>query len=184
MIDGRAIFVVGKRGSGKTTYIKTVVQSVPRVLIWDWRGEYDYQPVELKDIVSLFRSPSFQRTYRPDYHSNLSEQFELLAHCILHMDCARNFLFVVDEAYMVCPNLQELSLGKLIRLTRPKTIDLMYSSQRPTLIPGILRSEADEFVVFKLINPQDVQIVTQIFGPDAGKQAQNLCQFQYLHLTT
>ena len=183
MTDGSVTFVTGRRGSGKTTWIKNHVARLSRVLVWDWRGEYSFPPISTPKILEMFRSQTFQFTYRPDYTADLPEQFNVLAYCILHMQAAQNFTLIVDEAYMVCPQNSEGELGKMIRLTRPKNINLIVSSQRPCLVPGVFRSESDQFIIFHLHNPADVYLIRSIFGEHAAEKVSHLHKFQYLNLS-
>lgn len=185
MIDGKVFFVTGKRGSGKTTWVKNQVELNSRVIVWDWRGEYNLPPFHLKDLIKILNTDTFRVAYRPNYHADLISQFNKLAYAFLHMSCARNFSFVVDEAYMVCPGPNdEGELGKLIRLTRPKNIDLYITSQRPCKVPGVFRSEADEWRVFALHNPPDLQVISEMFGKNTALAAQKLEQYQYLSLSS
>ena len=184
MQDGKVIFVTGKRGSGKTTWLKNEIDRQRRVLVWDWRGEYSLPPIQLPELLTVLHSDSFCRSYRPNYHADLLTQFNQLAYAILHMASARNFSLVIDEAYLVCPGPNdEGELGKLIRLTRPKNINLYLSSQRPCKVPGIFRSEADEWKVFALHNPPDLQVIREMFGEPVAIATKKLEQFQYLSLS-
>jgi len=184
MVDGKLIFITGKRGSGKTTWIKSYLARQARVLVWDWRGEYDLPVVTLRDLMLKLQGEDFFKVrYSPNFKDDLIEQFDALSFCLLNWRCSNNFTLVVDEAYLVCPGgTHEGSLGRLIRLTRPKSIDLIVSSQRPTLIPGVFRSEADEWIVFSLHNPPDLYLVETMFGSACREVVQNLTQFQYICL--
>lgn len=184
MTDGSVTLILGKRGSGKTTKTKNIIATLPRFMVWDWRGEYDYPEMELQDMLTTLRQDRFQVTYRPNYRDDLAEQFDQFAYPILHMTSARNFTLVIDEAYLVCPKGEERSLGKLLRLTRPKNIDLYISSQRPCLIPGVFRSEADRWLIFHLHNPPDLYTIKEIHGQQTMDQVKNLKQFQYIERFT
>lgn len=175
-------FVVGMSGSGKTTWIKNEIAGHVRVLVWDWRREYPYPPVSLGNLPALFSEPSFHRTFQPNPLGDLNGQFQALALCLLLLSGSRDFTLVVDEAYLVCPNYQEGGLGKLLRLSRTNNIELIISSQRPTLVPGVFVSESKRIILFHLHKIEDLRWLRSYVDTATLEQVPRMQKFQYLEV--
>ena len=169
--------VVGKRGSGKTTLLKTLAAKDRRVLFWDWRGEYDGQPVGLSELPALFRRRSFTARYRPA-DNNLVYEFNALCHVVRKLGAGLSF--VVDEVALVTPSYQEGGLGLLLRYSRPQGINLYWATQRPTRLPGVLISEVNQLYVFHLHNRADLSALGGMLSESDVNQVRSLAPHQYL----
>lgn len=175
-------FLVGMSGSGKTSWIKNEVAQHKRVLVWDWRREYGFPPVKLEELPAMFQESEFHRSYQPNPLGELNTQFQALALCLLLLSGSRSFTFVVDEAYLVCPNYQEGGLGKLLRLSRTNDIELILSSQRPTLVPGVFVSESKRLIVFHLHKIEDLRWLRNYVDADTLRQVPRLRTFEFLEV--
>ena len=169
--------IIGRRGSGKTTLIKTLAAGHRRVLFWDWRGEYDGEKVTLEQLPALFRKKRFSAVYRPG-NGDLVREFDALCHvarCI-----GRDFTFCCDEAALVTPGYREGGLGLLLRYSRPQGINILWATQRACRIPGVLLSEANTLYVFHLHHRADLQALSTVLDPDDLGRVAALPPHEYL----
>lgn len=182
--ERETIGIVGQSGTGKTTLLRELIRREPRVLIWDWRGEYDGD--EISTLASL-PSSTYYRTrfrvrYRP-YDLDLVTEFNRLAKFLCRpsdrIGRCQGFVFVIDEAAMVARNRQDGGLGLLLRVSRPQGITLLWATQRPSGLPGSFLSETRTVYSFRLQNPFDVRLLAGRFSPYELARIPYLADRQY-----
>lgn len=164
------IGVIGQSGSGKTTLLKLLIKRERRVLIWDWRGEYDGDEISTLHALpaAAYYRKSFLVRYRP-FQPDLVAEFNDLARFLCRQNdavgrCA-DFTFVIDEAALVTRNRNDAGgLSLLLRVTRHQRINLWWASQRPSGLPGSFLSETRQLYAFRLENPFDVRMLKGRFA--------------------
>jgi hypothetical protein len=181
MDDCTIAAIVGRRGSGKSSLMKVMAAGERRSLVWDWRGEYSGEHVTLDDLPALFRRPAFAAVYRPDRGHDLVAEFDGLGHVLMELDCA-DFTLVVDELSLLVPRYAEGRIGKLLRLTRPQRIAILWATQRPTGIPGVMLSEANTLDVFHVHNRADLTALASYLPADALALVPTLPVLAYVHV--
>lgn len=169
--------IIGRRGSGKTTLLKTLAAREKRVLCWDWRGEYAGHIVQLADLPQVFRRQSFRAVYRPGNGDTMRE-FDALAHVVRKL--GHRLTLTVDEVSLVVPNYREGGLGLLLRFSRPQGINILWATQRPTHIPGVLLSESNALYVFHLHHPADLRALSTVCDDGDLDSVRTLPPHKYL----
>lgn len=127
--------------------------------MWDWKEEYEGQIVTLNDLPKLFKRKSFTAVYRPGRWATY-RHMDALAH--VFMAIGSDFLFCVDEATTATHEYREGGLCQLLRFSRHRNIDLVWGTQRPCRIPGVLISEVNTMHIFHLHNRQDLQALRTV----------------------
>ena len=181
--DPLRVFVVGMSGSGKTTLIKSSIPDWPRLIIWDWKGEYSGEVVSIRRLAELLAQPGpFLARYRPKRTGSMVKQFEALSTFLLFFPRAQNATFIIDEAHMVAQqdSMDSEGLSGLLRLSRSQNLTLVYTSQRPTYVPGSLLSECHWLVVFHLHRPSDLLAVRPYMQEDEWLLVPRLPKFEYI----
>ena len=165
------IGIVGQSGAGKTTLLKSLISGSQRVLIWDWRGEYDGEEITSLEALpaATYYRKAFRVRYRP-FAFDLVEEFNRLARFLCRpfdrIGRCRDFTLVIDEAALVARNRQDGGLGLLLRVTRHQKISLLWATQRPSGLPGSFLSETRQLFAFRLSNPFDVRMLAGRFPPE------------------
>lgn len=168
---------VGRNGSGKTTLLKSLSTRFNRVLFWDWRGEYPGKVVTLHGLPDLLQQRTFRARYRPG-RGDLIAEFNAVCYVL---EClGRDVCFVVDEVALVTPDYKEGGIGRLLRYARPQRLSILWATQTPTRIPGVLLSESARLYVFHLHLRSHLSALATVLGPDDLARVVHLPVHQYL----
>lgn len=165
--------------------LKSLITGSKRVLIWDWRGEYDGEEISTLDALpaATYYRKHFLARYRP-FSFDLVEEFNRLARFLCRpcdrIGRCRDFTLVIDEAALVAKNRQDGGLGLLLRVTRHQQISLLWATQRPSGLPGSFLSETRALYAFRLSNPFDVRMLAGRFSPADLAAIPLLADRQYL----
>lgn len=149
-----------------------------RSIVWDWKGEYDGEPIStLRNIAGLFDRPRFKAVYRAPRWATVKE-FDALCHVLLNL--GTNFMFCVDEAATVCNGYAEGGLGQLLRYSRTQQIDLLWCSQKPCKIPGVYLSEVNTLHVFHLHGRSDLVALSEVLPAEELQRVAALPPHEYI----
>jgi hypothetical protein len=175
------------RGKGKTNYVKDKLleQKITPAYIVDIRNEFRHIPafVSLKHFVYWLQDKRDSKYVKwPDnndyyldgqYRFVFSSEAEWITLFQLMKDF-RNCTIVIDEADAIFTvehfkrKLRDVFLG-----SRNNNVSMIFLGKRPSLIPIIVRSQADRFVIFAVEEQWDVQYLTsrlrQTFPKDVFK---------------
>jgi|SRR5579883_235726 len=174
--DARCVAVFGRRGSGKTTRTRALVEGCPAVICFDplgqWSREFGYCPVgNLSLLHSLLRegwSSGFKIAFTPDapdYPAALHELSTYLWHVQQPYErgrLRRKLTLVVEEMNLSVPvhALPAAQRGflQLVLQGRHRGIEIIGVSQRPALVSADFRANVSETYVFALGYPEDARI--------------------------
>lgn len=184
--DRETVGIVGQSGTGKTTLLKFLIAREHRVIIWDWRGEYDGEEVSnLYDLpAKSYYHDRFKVRYRP-FAADLVAEFSRLAQFLCRqtdrVGRCKNFTFVIDEAALVTRNRNDSTgLSLLLRVTRHQRINLLWASQYPCNLPHAFLSESRVLHAFRLEDPFDVRRIAGRFSPNDLEKIPRLRDRQYI----
>lgn len=180
--------VLGRRGYGKTTYIKKELlpRAGGRVLLFDTLGEYG-------DVVSSFTT---LETFIAAVYQKQQTLFRL---AFVPISEDLNFAFsyfcriawalgdltmVIDEVDIVTsPVSVPEEFSKIIRYGRHRSISVIAASRRAAEVPRILTSQADEIVSFNQSEPNDVDYLKKYVGADLAQQVYRLPKYSFVRWT-
>lgn len=169
--DARCVFVTGRRGSGKTTYIQHAIEAAPRAICFDPVGQYarEFRWPLARDLQQLnalvgerwrWRAP-WRIAYTPDGAASpvieLHKLSVYLWHVMLPYERGRDrrkLALIVEEMNLSLPvyALPEDRRGfqRLILQGRHRGLELFGVTQRPALVSADFRSAAAETIIFPL----------------------------------
>ena len=182
--------VQGMRGRGKTNYVKNklYLEKITPAYIIDIRNEFNHIPAftSLNNFLMwvLGKRDLRDRKYIKfpiDSNYYTEGQFRFVFNTqsewvglFKTLTKFRNSLIVVDEADALFTvndfkkPLQDVFLG-----SRNNNVSMIFVGKRPSLIPIIVRSQADKFVIFCVEEEWDIQYLTkrikQTFPKDVYK---------------
>lgn len=105
---------------------------------------------------------------------------EFNALCYLLENLGKDFCFVVDEVALVTPDYKEGGIGRLLRYARPQRISILWATQTPTRIPGVLLSESSRLYVFHLHLRQHLSALATALDDEALRRVAALPPHEYL----
>lgn len=157
------LFVSGRTGSGKTTFIRFLLRSVPRYAVLDPKHTYK-PPLDEADDVPIVEEfdPDLPRQVIRVPWEDEPEGWDDVLNEIYEEG---NRLVYVDEATLLVPTrAARHPLGKLIRTGRERGIGVWTGTQRPKEIPSYVFTESEHILSFRLQFKDDRDKVSQFSG--------------------
>ncbi|CAJ96112.1 Helicase HerA central domain-containing protein [Cupriavidus necator] len=166
----RIIGVVGASGSGKSRWLKSVLDrgNPPRLLIWDPLGEYDQGEVmtDLREVVEAVVTAGsdgpFRIVYRPGKRKKTyPDKFDTLCELVF---AAGNLCLVVEElADVTGPSPAETpdSWSVLSRQGRHEALTIFGVTQRPALIDKTFLGNCTMIHCSRLNDENDVRTMSR-----------------------
>lgn len=164
------IAALGGRGSGKSAWVKQLLQrsAPPRLIAWDFMREYQLpkQLDNLGDTIRAMRDPTWSIAYRPN-PSRAEAEFDLVCRAV---KAARKCVLVAEElAFVTKPNKAPDAWRELCLLGRHEThaeSTIVGVSQRPASIDKDFLACCDVIHCGRLAYPPDAQAVAPYLGCD------------------
>ncbi len=168
------ISVFGRKGCGKSTLVKEIVDEAPRVIVFDTMGEYTRKrdhPVESFELA-MMELGRIQHKNRFRLVLRLVDNEDALAAMRVAFDVG-DCLFVVEETSFYCsPSYLPPELAQFVRYGRHRGIDQIYVSRRPAEIHRDLTAQSDLIVSFQQREPADIEYLRRSMGPEADRLPQ------------
>lgn len=185
--------VAGKKGSGKTTWLRRAYAKERRLIVVDPLGEHAVGGVAkgrreaLLRVVALGRADpgelcrvSLRVTHR-DADEVLRACFALQPGGRVGADPEREWCIVVDEADMVsAPGDKMTGMDILVNYGRHIYSKLYLATRRPHRLSRDATANADVFVLFRTHEPRDVKWVQDALGPARAEEVRKLRPFRPL----
>lgn len=174
------------RGKGKTNYVKGHLfdDNISPCYIVDIRNEFKHIPA-FTDVTSfyywlckndtkLLRMPSDMSYCKPGQYRftfNSTREYSRLYEMLKHL---RNSTLVIDEADAIFTSRQfEKPIIDIFLGSRNNNVSMLFLGKRPSLIPIIVRSQADTYRIFCVEEEWDIKYlekrVKQSFPKDVYK---------------
>lgn len=183
-VQNRIVGIIGRKGSGKSTYVRELLRYCPRFVVFDVMGEHApptaknrfEKSSQLKRFLKWSRQqPTFACAYWPT--DDLGEEIEEVARLIY----ARGHLcFACEEVplYTLAGSMPPL-FGKLIRTGRHQQIDICWTAQRAAEVPKTLTALTDVWVLFSQTEPRDLSALADRCGRDVADRVAGLGLHDY-----
>ncbi len=192
------LVILGKSGSGKSSLTKALIRSIPRVVIFDPKGEYaaphvvrGATPQDLYDFIRTRKR--FCVSYKPESERarralevrsperNRGKRMSLIEREFDHVSWA---VYVVGALTFVAEELDQCctsawagpKFGKLLRQGRTREVEMIAISRRPTEIPKDVTANMTQMVIFNSSEPGDMDYYRRRIGP-AVERIPNLQTF-------
>ena len=172
--------IFGRRGSGKTTLAKELVNQEDRLIVFDTLSEYDGKGVLITDIFDLasYIKKNHTKNFRIIFCPlDLTNNFDYICEFIYLIG---NLTFVIEEVDAFCsPFSNPIPFQKIIRYGRHKNISITTTTRRPAEMSRLLSSQANRIISFVQHEPRDIAYLKSIIGQEAEK-IKDLKDHQYL----
>lgn len=176
-MQNKIIGILGRKGSGKSRTLRELLESEPRVMLWDPLGEHRWCPNRMSDLM---RFASFTRWSRK--HERFAGRFVAL------QGLEKSFGLVCDEVYkrgrltfgveevalVSKPNWLPDGFDRLVRLGRHRGVNIAWTSQRAGEIARRLTSATDVFIIFRHTEPRDLDAIAERCGVEVRDRVTRL----------
>jgi energy-coupling factor transporter ATP-binding protein EcfA2 len=177
--QNKIVGVVGRKGSGKSTRVSTLLKYCPRILAWDPMMDhinllpdvFEGVDEELQEYLwQAYKSKTFACSYAPS--GDPEEEFEEISGFVYHYG---RMLFCVEEAPLICKaGYMPPVFGKLVRTGRHRQIDLLWTAQRASEVSRTLTSSTDVFIFYSQTEPRDLDAIAERCGREVADEVAGL----------
>lgn len=171
--------IFGKKGFGKTHYVKGLLHKFDRKIIFDKNNEY-FGGIIFTDYEKF--NEFYQKYLKNDKKYTVIlkfmtyEDYEKLFNNIMNI---KNVTLVIDEAnFYFPPTSTPIEVKNLIAISRHARIDIVYISRRVYEVSPMLRSQTDELVTFRQTEKRDLELLHS-YGFNAN-EVRKLPKYHYL----
>ncbi|MGB8540260.1 MAG: hypothetical protein WCD49_01360 [Candidatus Acidiferrales bacterium] len=171
-IQNRILGIVGRKGSGKTTRVNTLLKYSPRIFVWDPMEDHcNSLPDGIKglddpeiDIDEYFAEAAESKTFACDYVPQRDIEKEFSEICEL-VYIYGHMLFVIEEVPLVCKaGYMPPMFGRIVRTGRHKGIDVLWTAQRAAEVSRTLTAMTDVWILFSQTEPRDLDAIAERCG--------------------
>jgi hypothetical protein len=172
---------VGRRGSGKSTVLRRLLETCPRLAVLDVVGEHTWLPNQMPpaDWERFFAwSHGRDRWAAACIPEDLDSDVPAFARLIYERgDCVVGW----EELPMYsAPGHLDPALDKIIRLGRHRRISLIWTAQRAAEVPRRVTAATDWFILFRQTEPRDLDALEERCGPGVRERIGALGAHDYL----
>lgn len=173
------VLVLGKTGSGKTTWAKNFIRGLSRVIILD-AGFGDYEAEECPDLHTLIEkvekaSNNGRGFFRYSYTPRANESAFIFDLARLVGPC----WVVIEEADRLGDARFMPEYDEVISRGRHYGVSLLAISLYPYKLPSDLRRQATRLISFRQHEPRDIDYLYDVIGEDVSRLPE-LPQYHYL----
>jgi len=180
--EKKIILIFGKRGSGKSYLAKKIIETEPRLVIFDTMSEYENGVVfgaETFDQCLGFWRRVYRQNFRIIYQPlNPDAEIERICQLVYNLG---NCCFLVEEIDCYCSTHQiSETFAAIVQRGRHKNITLVGITQRPYGIHRLLTRQAKEIYVFNTNEPRDREYLRILLGQEIETKLDSLQQYQFV----
>ncbi len=182
--QNKIIGVAGRKGSGKSTIARKILENSPRLFLFDTMGEHAWVPERFDSlqeaVMFLMESP-----YRDTFMGSLvpsGDDFEAeFSEICVEVYDQGNMMFGVEEVPMLSTaGFMPKKFNKIVRLGRHRNLSILYTAQRLSECPRALTSATDIFVLFCHSEPRDLDAIADRCGSEIAQKVQGLGDHGFL----
>lgn len=177
-VQNQIVGMVGRKGSGKSSYLSELLRHCPRFLVFDVMAEHAgksgnqlQSAGQLAQFLKWSREQErFAGFYVPD--GPLDEEIEEVSRRVY----ARGHLcFACEEIPLYThPGHMPPLFGKLVRTGRHRQIDIAWTAQRAAEVPKTLTALTDIWILFSQVEPRDLSALADRCGREVADRVAGL----------
>ncbi|MBZ5702592.1 MAG: hypothetical protein LAN84_12180 [Acidobacteriia bacterium] len=176
-IQNVIVCFAGRKGSGKSTALRRVLEHCPRFFLFDINGEHGWIPNRfgrMADVEQFLAWGETQKCFAGSYLPSRDMPAFFAQLCNLVYAHGR-LTFAVEEAPEVCSaaSLPD-AFSVCIRRGRHRRLNLAWTCQRLAETSITLRSQTDYFVIGSQAEPRDLDALAERCGREAAEKAAGL----------
>lgn len=174
--QNRIIACAGRKGSGKSTKAREILQQMKRLFIYDTMGEHRWCPDSFDEldqaVIYLMESFTYEDGFMARYVPEADDEeadFSEVCNVVYEQG---NMMFAIEEVAMLgcSPNHSPKKFKRLMRLGRHRNVDMLYTTQRLEEIPVSLRSATDVFILFAHSEPRALDAIAERCGEEVASK--------------
>jgi energy-coupling factor transporter ATP-binding protein EcfA2 len=172
--DAEVLVILGTRGSGKSSLAKSLLRSLPRVVIFDTCEEYKAPHViRSGHPVELFRYLRKRKRYCVSYVPREPKR-EWPWVCRIAFALGDMMLCAEEVDQATSAGYSGPEFGNLLRRGRHRGVSVIGISRRPAEIPRELTANAYRIVAFRSTEPRDLAYYRAVMGEAAAERIRTL----------
>jgi hypothetical protein len=171
-VQNSIVGIVGRKGTGKSTYLRELLRRCPRFVVFDVMAEHSGQGhnrfesgAQLGRFLKWSRDKqTFAGAYVPG--GDLEEEIEEASRLVY---ARGQVCFACEEVPLYThPGYMPPLLGKLIRTGRHRQIDIVWTAQRAAEVPKTLTALTDIWILFSQVEPRDLGALVDRCGREVA----------------
>lgn len=176
MQNNYIIGVLGKKGSGKTEFVKSSLKHIKRYIVIDPLAEYPGvifdRWYDLLNFIDRLQDQNFTVVYRPMDRED-EESFFLILNEI------NNYTLIAEEVDYWCSSYEiHPEIDYITRYGRHFKRNLIWISRNPFEINRFLTRQSDVLVTFRQTEPRDLDYFARY---DFNKDLEKLKEFEFAY---
>jgi len=183
--QNKIIGLGGRKGTGKSTKARELLQNCSRLFCFDTMGEHRWIPDCFQDldkaVIYLLETHCYETFMGSIVPESDDEDADFSEICSVVYDQG-NMMFAIEEVVMLgcSPNHAPKKFKRLMRLGRHRNVDMLYTTQRLGECPRALTAATDIFILFSHTEPRDLDAIAERCGGDIARKVQGFEGHQFL----
>lgn len=192
--------LLGKTGSGKTEWAKYMLRLISKKMkiviidpneMWlgrgrggharDWASNKEPGTVDKPRLISRFNSKLHVQLIQPDIESGQDDE-DLIRLCYDVLHHGNCFLYFDESTGIATANNVPRHVLRIWKTGRAHNIGAWVSTQAPVGIPKIFKSQAENFISFK-VGKEDTDLVASLLHADK-EAVESLGKYEWLYYRT
>lgn len=183
----RIIGIVGPKGSGKSHMAADIMIDAERAAVYQivredsnfLRAATDIFDGDIKSFCLALIEDNFRLIYRVAEGAKKIEGNKIvLPDFPQFIECCftrRNMMMIIDEAHFLCsPRFIPASFWESIITGRHAYLDIVYVTQRFSMVHRDLTANTQEFIFWNITEPSDLDSIEERCGTEVRNKVQNL----------
>jgi hypothetical protein len=187
-LRNRVVGIAGRKGSGKSTLSRAILERCNRLFLFDTMGEHTWVPEKFNSLDQAWvyiamhggDPQPFQGSYVAEDAGDESLDTDFAEVCIAVWESG-NMTLAVEELPMLSePNYVPPAFNRLVRLGRHRSVNILYTGQRLSECPRRVTAATDIFVLFHTSEPVDLDRIAERCGPETAQNVALLGDHEFV----
>lgn len=191
MANNKIIVILGRKGEGKTTMCRSLMDGIDRFIAYDPVRQFNNgvvfnDPEKLRQFIVNNYHINYRAIYQPviqilggqENEDRALQEFLTLCTIVQY---TMNCYFVIDEIDMyTSSNKCPVEFKNLVMRGRHRGISMICTTRRHTETSRHLTAQADIIISFRQQEPNDIKYLSQFFGAEKADLLPSLKPYHYI----